>query len=392
MGGTRTTRERPAAAGKALRRGPAAGEAAELRRRLAEAEAARDRAEGALRRGRDDARFVLENIPQLVWRSRPDGDWTWGGPQWTAFTGQSDPRSRGGGWLDAVHPDDRARTKAAWDAASGRSGGPGEFVVEHRLRRAADGAHRWFQTRAVPRHDADGALEWFGTSTDVHALKALQEREVVLLAELRRRVRGSLARMRALVRDAGEAGEAGGAGERLTLRLSGRLEALAHVQTAVIRDPFGGIDLRGLLTEEFRLGGVREGDRVRVRGPRAQLRPRPAEVVALALHELVTNAAAHGALGREGGQLAVAWAPGGGGGGLRLRWAETIPSAGVAPLARRGFGLALLERALPRELGAAVLVRFAPGGLSCRIDLPAACCAPDAEAGGDAAENDDAEP
>jgi len=351
-------------------------ELAHLHERLTEETRARMQAEEARRYNEDDARYVLENIPQLVWRSRSDGAWTWGSPQWTAYTGQSDLRSQGHGWLDAVHPDDRGKTVRAWDAASGRTGGPGSFTVEHRLRRARDGAYRWFQTQAVPRRDRGEAVEWLGTSTDVDPLKALQQRESVLLDELRTRVRSSLATVRGLLRRFGDAQD--GEATSFASRLGGQLDALARVQGALIRDPFGGIDLGAFLADELRAAGVREGRRAGVRGPVTLLRPRAAETVALALHELVANAVEHGALARASGRLAVAWTQDGAGGRsprLRLDWVERTLPADVVPPARHGFGLKLLTRTLPDELDAEVALAFAPSGLTCRIDLPAACCA-----------------
>ncbi|MGI4940951.1 MAG: putative bifunctional diguanylate cyclase/phosphodiesterase, partial [Janthinobacterium lividum] len=121
-------------------------------------------------------RLLAEMIPQLVWRSRDDGQWDWAGPQWHAFTGQSEGASLGLGWEDMVHPDDKAMTEHAWHAASSR----GKLEVEHRLRRA-DGTYRWFQTRALPLQDHDRVTRhWFGTSTDVDDLRRAEERALFL--------------------------------------------------------------------------------------------------------------------------------------------------------------------------------------------------------------------
>src|SRR3954451_14834958 len=109
-------------------------------------------------------RSLVEGIPQLVFRSTSSGERIWGSPQWIAYTGQSEAESVGLGWLNAVHPDDRAATMAAWAEAEAR----GLFSVEHRTFHAADGTWRWFQSRATPVRDAAGGIvEWFGTSTDI---------------------------------------------------------------------------------------------------------------------------------------------------------------------------------------------------------------------------------
>ena len=142
-----------------------------------------------------EAALALDTIPQLVWRSRDLGRWVWASRQWCAFTGQGQTAARALGWLAAVHPDDRDRTMAAWEAAPGR----GLLEVEHRIRRGPDG-HRWFETRAAPRALQDGTREWFGTCTDVHDLRMALERERGLLAELQHRVRNMLASLRVVVR------------------------------------------------------------------------------------------------------------------------------------------------------------------------------------------------
>ena len=125
---------------------------------------ARKAAEGALRGSEARLRSLVEGIPQLVFRSRSSGERIWGSPQWIVFTGQSEKESVCLGWLNAVHPDDRAATMAAWAEAEAR----GLFSIEHRTWHAADETWRWFQSRAAPVRDAGGGiLEWFGTSTDI---------------------------------------------------------------------------------------------------------------------------------------------------------------------------------------------------------------------------------
>ena len=115
-----------------------------------------------LRESEQRFRTLAEGIPQLVFRARGSGERTWVSPQWLAFTGLSQQASLGRGWMSAIHPEDRARTAAAWaDAERLR-----ELSVEHRIQRAADGVFHWFQTRALPVH-ADGIVEWLGASTDI---------------------------------------------------------------------------------------------------------------------------------------------------------------------------------------------------------------------------------
>ena len=149
-----------------------------------------------LRQSEELFRTLATNIPQLVFRSKPDGTRTWGSPQWSVFTGLALPDSVDFGWLDAVHPEDRDLTVAAWAAATAT----GEYYVEHRIRRSADQEYRWHQTRARPAGEGIGEKEWVGTSTDIHDLRTLQDRQKVLLAELQHRTRNLLAVVQSIAR------------------------------------------------------------------------------------------------------------------------------------------------------------------------------------------------
>ena len=102
--------------------------------------------------------------------------------------------------------------------------------------------------------------------------------------------------------------------------------------------------------------------------------------LSVALHELATNAARHGALSQPEGSVAVSWRLEEVGPGhapmLRLRWEERGgPQLEGAPR-RRGFGLKLLETGLAPEIGGLVSVEFRPTGLVCEIEAPLRAASP----------------
>ncbi len=127
----------------------------------------RDR-EAALRRSERRFRSLTEASAAIVWHTPASGEMEAGQTAWAEFTGQDSSQYGGWGWLDAVHPDDRAATAQAWADAM-RDTAP--YALEHRVRRH-DGQWRWMLARGAPVLDDDGRLDgWVGTHTDISARK-----------------------------------------------------------------------------------------------------------------------------------------------------------------------------------------------------------------------------
>lgn len=115
-------------------------------------------------------RFILNNLPVLIWTATADGQRDYFNPRWLAFTGKAQADELGEQWLADLHPDDRARVRTQW-ARAVAAGTP--YQVEYRLRRH-DGQYRWILSRAHPRRDADGQLTmWVGGATEIHDQKLL---------------------------------------------------------------------------------------------------------------------------------------------------------------------------------------------------------------------------
>ncbi|MGE5660062.1 MAG: PAS domain S-box protein, partial [Actinomycetota bacterium] len=110
-------------------------------------------------------RSLVEATAQIIWNTQGNqAEFTTEQPSWSAFTGQTFDELKGWGWLNAIHPDDRAKTTQAWLAALDTQ----TFCeVEYRLRRQ-DGVYRHMQVRAVPMFDENGTvLEWVGVHSDI---------------------------------------------------------------------------------------------------------------------------------------------------------------------------------------------------------------------------------
>jgi len=120
--------------------------------------------EERVRRSEERFRTVLDASTAIIWNMAASGEFEWPQPRWTAFTGQAFEEARGAGWVEAIHPEDRAHTLDAWRyAVETRS----SYEVEHRVRRN-DGAWRYMEAHAVPILSEDGTVaEWIGTHADV---------------------------------------------------------------------------------------------------------------------------------------------------------------------------------------------------------------------------------
>lgn len=129
--------------------------------------AERHRGEEALWESERRQRTLIEALPQLIWTCHAHGTCEYLSPQWIAYTGQPETAHFGYGWLDVVHPDDRAPLRRVWDQAL-QSSSP--YEANARIR-SANGQYRWFKHRAVPLVASNGAVErWLGTSTDISDL------------------------------------------------------------------------------------------------------------------------------------------------------------------------------------------------------------------------------
>jgi two-component sensor histidine kinase len=91
-------------------------------------------------------------------------------------------------------------------------------------------------------------------------------------------------------------------------RFSERIAALGRVQSLVSHAEAGALGLRELVEAEVRAHAAEDDDRVTIEGPRVALNEKAAETLALALHELATNAVKYGALASQRGRLRVGWA------------------------------------------------------------------------------------
>lgn len=119
-------------------------------------------------------RFLADNIPQVVWKAKANGDIEFFNQHWLNYTGLSLNDTKDWGWEQIIHPDDLEENLRVWKHSLS-TGTPFEF--EHRFRRF-DGAYRWHLGRGLPMRDEQGNIVmWIGTNADIDDQKRLNEQK-----------------------------------------------------------------------------------------------------------------------------------------------------------------------------------------------------------------------
>lgn len=195
----------------------------------------------------------------------------------------------------------------------------------------------------------------------------------VMVAELQHRTRNLIAVVTAI---ANRTMARTGPTEAFRTQFNERLQALARVHGLLSRTDIEPITIGALIRMELAaLGAEPLDDRVTLAGPSVVLRDTIVQTMALAIHELATNARKHGALAAENRALKVTWAVkqmDTAASNLVLEWVEEGVVRALEPegATRKGYGRELIERALPYALNAKTSFGLNNDGIRCTIDLP----------------------
>jgi PAS domain S-box-containing protein len=256
-----------------------------------------------------------------------------------------------------IHHDDRATyLQALDDIAKGRSSRQFEF----RLGRTG-GPVKWCFASAAATNGRDGKVHRVsGVTFDITERKEAEERQNLLAGEVDHRAKNTLAVVQSILR----LSKADNISDYIG-SVEGRVHALSRAHNLLSRSRWLGASLLGLFEEE--LTPYRAAGKIALDGPDITLRPATAQSLALALHELSTNAAKYGALSTLEGRLAVRWAVCGN--NLTIDWRE-MDGPPVHPPERRGFGSNILLGSVEKQLNGVVKMDWNPLGLCCNIAIP----------------------
>ncbi|MBB2676179.1 UNVERIFIED_ORG: two-component system CheB/CheR fusion protein [Rhizobium esperanzae] len=340
---------------------------------------ARKQAQAALRQGEEQFRLFGEASTDVLWiRDAETLQWVYLTPAFETIYGVDREQAMTGNnfrsWAELIIPEDREQ--ALSEIGRVRDGERVEF--EYRIRRASDHEIRWLRNADFPLFGEEGNVKQIGgIGRDITEEKASAERMKVLVAELQHRTRNLMAVVRSMAEK--------------TMRTStdladfhegfrDRLDVLARVQGLLSRLQEGDrITFDQLIRSELAAHGTLEGEnsRISLQGPDGvRLRSTTVQTMALAMHELGTNAAKYGALSQARAHLAITWRVEQSGEGgkpwLHVEWQESgvkMPPADSGPQGG-GQGRELIERALPYQLDAKTSYVLGEDGVHCTIAIP----------------------
>lgn len=258
-----------------------------------------------------------------------------------------------------IHDDD-------WETLSAALAGISKIQhvnqIEFRIRRP-DGQIRWCLASAAATVDDQGRVERVsGVTFDITERKEIEEKQMLLAREVDHRAKNALALVQSILRLT----RAEHLPQYIT-SVEGRIRALSRAHTVLSQSRWQGADLRGMAEEELAPYRTDSPNRITVEGPHVMLQPAAAQTLALALHELATNAAKYGAFSTIGGKLALSWS-------LKneclfVDWQESEGPAIVPPKVR-GFGTRIIVASIEQQLRGRATLNWREGGLQCSFVIP----------------------
>lgn len=267
-------------------------------------------------------------------------------------------------YLSLIHPDDVEGVRQAFIAAREQPTG-GDYSLEHRIVTPA-GEQRWIVTTGRVQTDAEGGARLVvGTSLDITARKAAEERRSLLMGELAHRAKNGIAVMMAIVAQTARGQDTVKGFRDLLLA---RLEAMARSQDLVTAAGGRPVPLAEVIGSALQPFGQARFD-VDPTLAEVTLRGDLAAGVGLLLHEMATNAVKYGALSNESGRVSLAVETARAD-RAAFRWREA-GGPPVVPAGREGFGTRLLKQVL-RPQGGEVKFEFEPHGFHASIEFPVA--------------------
>ncbi|MDR6624119.1 PAS domain S-box protein [Caulobacter segnis] len=307
-------------------------------------------------------RTLADAAPAPIWMTEPSGEVEFVNAAFAELANVGRGELMGHAWIALIHPDDVAEILVRREAARK---GPDPYTFEARFRRQPEG-WRWMLVNAKPRIDASGAfLGYVGMAMDLTEIKTAQTHQQLLINELNHRVKNTLSSIQSIARQTLRSDDVA---PRARDQFIERLMAMSAAHNVLTSESWSGAVIDDILREALRpFADDQDPERISINGPSLRVEPGAALALALAAHELGTNAAKYGALSSPGGRVSVEWSLEGDRHAI-VTWRERGGPEVIAPT-RRGFGARLLERGLVGDLGGKPELIFPPSGVEARLPV-----------------------
>ena len=195
--------------------------------------------------------------------------------------------------------------------------------------------------------------------------KRAQEKQELLIAELNHRVRNILNLIRGLISQSRfETSDP----EALVDLIGGRVKSLATAHDNITRENWNAASVKGLIRNEAEAYLTGQNDRIAVEGADCLVSPEAYTVLALVIHEMMTNSAKYGSLSDSSGNLSIGLEYGEYG-QLTITWKERGGPPVKSP-ERRGFGTTIIETSIPHELGGTAQIDYNLSGVEAEFEVP----------------------
>ena len=193
-----------------------------------------------------------------------------------------------------------------------------------------------------------------------------QQQQELLIAELNHRVRNILNLIRGLI---GQSKREAKDVETFVDIIGGRIGSLAMAHDNITKENWSSAPLSALIDSEVQAYLSGKSDRIVLEGPASKVSPEAYTVLALVIHEMITNSAKYGCLSDQSGTLSITTNRNDDG-DLEIVWRES-GGPPVKPPKRRGFGSTIIEYSIPHELGGSASIDYKLSGVEARFFVPA---------------------
>jgi PAS domain S-box-containing protein len=227
-----------------------------------------------------------------------------------------------------------------------------------------DGSQFWNQLHLSPIDDDNGDVAYFFASqidaTEFRRIETLEASEHRLLMEVDHRAKNVLAVVDSIVR-LSRSDDA----PRYAAAVQQRIQALSVAHSLLADMGWRNVPLREVVLGQI---GLYKLDGVELSGPDIPVRAEIVQPLSLAFHELISNAAAHGALSMPEGRLALSWIETEDD-GFSMTWIE-YGTQQASSISYPGFGTAILKALVEKQMAGRFRQKWNDAGLFTILEVP----------------------